>query len=224
MTLTTLPKKIKHVNYTMSKAIQIKVPKPCHENWHNMTPKEQGRFCGSCEKVVVDFSKMSDQELLSHLSKAVGQPVCGRFANDQLNRNMAPIANKRRFSLTYVWNLLLATVLFFESCNDTTTGEPKVFEKPVIQKAEEEPDTGKVAIAVDTTTSGREKAACVVDTTLPLLSFDGKEEILSRDLKPSEDGWTTTGFSVIERSDGVPLTGADGLPVWLKQNCFDKKK
>jgi hypothetical protein len=208
----------------MSKAIQIKVPKPCHENWHNMTLKEQGRFCASCEKIVVDFSKMSDRELLNHLSKAVGQPVCGRFANDQLNRNMAPVANKRRFSLMYVWNLLLATALFFESCNDSTTGEPKVLEKPVVQKAEEEPDTGKAAIAVDTATCSKEKAAFVVDATKLLLQFEGEGKILSRDLKLSEDGWTTMGFSVMESSDGVPVTGVDGLPVWLKQNCFDKEK
>jgi hypothetical protein len=45
----------------MSRSVQINIPKPCHENWHSMTPKEQGRFCGSCDKIVVDFSKMSDR-------------------------------------------------------------------------------------------------------------------------------------------------------------------
>lgn len=135
----------------MSKAINIKVPKPCHENWHNMTPKEQGRFCGSCQKVVVDFTVMSDKEMLDHISKAAGQSVCGRFANDQLNRKVEAPANKRKFSLAYVWNLLLATVLFFESCNDTTTGKV-VCEKPAVQKGEiEEHTVGMVLTAEDTT-------------------------------------------------------------------------
>jgi hypothetical protein len=31
----------------MSKSVQIHIPQPCHENWQHMTPKEQGRFCGS---------------------------------------------------------------------------------------------------------------------------------------------------------------------------------
>lgn len=136
----------------MSKAIQIKVPKPCHENWHAMTPKEQGRFCGSCEKIVVDFSKMSDKEMLNYFTKAAGQSTCGRFANDQLNRTVEETINKpRRFSLAYVWNLLLASVLFFESCNDATTGVV-VCEKPAVQQgAGEEPTLGKVVIADDTT-------------------------------------------------------------------------
>lgn len=212
----------------MSKAIQIKVPKPCHENWHSMTPKEQGRFCASCEKVVVDFSKMSDKELLHHLSKTAGQPVCGRFANDQLNREIKPPTINRRFSPAYVWNLLLATALFFESCDDTTTGELNVLEKPAV-------DTGKAANAVDTATSlqlpeekeeerSKEKDATVFDSIALLPLPEGKEEMLSRDLKLSEDGWTTMGFSVMEKSDGEPVKGADGLPVWLKLNCFDKNK
>lgn len=133
----------------MSKAIYIQIPKPCHENWHNMTSKEQGRYCGSCEKVVVDFTVMSDKEMLDHISKAAGQSVCGRFANDQLNRKVEAPANKRRFSLAYVWNLLLASVLFFESCNDTTTTTGVVLcEKPVVQKGEVE-DTAKVEVGVN---------------------------------------------------------------------------
>lgn len=135
----------------MSKSVNINVPKPCHENWHNMTSKEQGRFCGSCQKVVVDFTVMSDKELLDHISKAAGQSVCGRFANDQLNRKIDAPANKRRFSLAYVWNLLLASVLFFESCNDATTTTGVVLcEKPVVKPGEaEEPAVGKSAVNVD---------------------------------------------------------------------------
>lgn len=134
----------------MSKALYIKVPKPCHENWHSMTPKEQGRFCGFCEKIVVDFSKMSDKEMLDYFTKTAGQSTCGRFANDQLNRRVEETVTKpRRFSMAYFWNLLLASVLFFESCNEATTGEV-VCEKPAVQRATTEEPLMGIVVAEDT--------------------------------------------------------------------------
>ena len=51
----------------MPKSLQLNIAEPCHENWQNMTTQEQGRFCGSCRKSVVDFTMMSDQEVLNYL-------------------------------------------------------------------------------------------------------------------------------------------------------------
>lgn len=72
---------------TMSKPknLRITVPKPCHEDWHQMTPQQRGRFCSSCSKVVMDFSRMSDQQLIEFFQKDGGK-TCGRFTNEQLNR------------------------------------------------------------------------------------------------------------------------------------------
>jgi hypothetical protein len=47
----------------MSKKLQLQVPVPCHEDWDKMTDAEKGRFCSSCQKTVIDFSKMSDREI-----------------------------------------------------------------------------------------------------------------------------------------------------------------
>jgi hypothetical protein len=113
----------------MSKTIQLHIPEPCHENWHNMTPQEQGRFCGSCQKTVVDFSAMSDKEILDYFSNA-SQHTCGRFSNEQLNRDINVAENKRRFSWAYIWNVLLATFLVTESY---AQGQPAVKGKPVIK-------------------------------------------------------------------------------------------
>lgn len=60
----------------------ISIPQPCHEKWNEMTPATEGRFCGSCAKTVIDFTKMSDEHIISYLSKSVN--VCGRFYQDQL--------------------------------------------------------------------------------------------------------------------------------------------
>ncbi|MBE7171097.1 MAG: carboxypeptidase-like regulatory domain-containing protein [Williamsia sp.] len=71
----------------MSKEIYLHVKEPCHENWNAMSPVQQGRFCQSCAKQVVDFSRMSDSQILDVLSKAAGN-TCGRFMHDQLERPM----------------------------------------------------------------------------------------------------------------------------------------
>ena len=46
--------------------MQNTIPSPCTESWDCMTSTKEGRFCQSCEKTVVDFTRMSDAELLAH--------------------------------------------------------------------------------------------------------------------------------------------------------------
>lgn len=68
--------------------IQISIPNPCTEDWSKMTPAEQGRFCSSCQKCVVDFTGFSDKQLYEYLQAHKTQQVCGRFYDTQLNRTI----------------------------------------------------------------------------------------------------------------------------------------
>jgi hypothetical protein len=61
----------------------ISIPKPCHQSWQQMTPVNAGRHCQSCCKTVTDFTKMSNQQIIEHLS--LTRNVCGRFNEQQLN-------------------------------------------------------------------------------------------------------------------------------------------
>lgn len=70
----------------MKHPIQIFIPQPCSEDWNNMTPQEQGRFCDSYQKCVVDFTNFSDAELYQYLLANKGKKACGRFRPSQLNR------------------------------------------------------------------------------------------------------------------------------------------
>ena len=65
----------------------ITIPKPCHEKWDLMTPTEKGKFCGSCQKEVMDFTNISNFQLASILDK--GGNVCGRFRENQLNKQIS---------------------------------------------------------------------------------------------------------------------------------------
>lgn len=63
----------------------LKIEEPCQESWAGMLPTNSGRFCASCAKNVVDFSKLSDDQVLAILNKS-SENSCGRFAKGQLNR------------------------------------------------------------------------------------------------------------------------------------------
>ncbi len=90
----------------MAKKLQLSVPKPCHENWDAMTATEKGKFCGSCNKQVIDFSTMSDRELAQFFKKPSTGSVCGRFMNDQLDRQIE-IPKKRIPWLKYFFQVAL---------------------------------------------------------------------------------------------------------------------
>ncbi|HVX50195.1 MAG TPA: carboxypeptidase-like regulatory domain-containing protein [Chitinophagaceae bacterium] len=79
----------------MRNQLYVTIPTPCHENWQNMTPADKGRFCQSCAKQVVDFTMMTDNEVLNYFKKATG-PTCGRFMNDQLQRPLQPVKQDKK--------------------------------------------------------------------------------------------------------------------------------
>ena len=61
----------------------IKIPNLCNEDWNNMTPNDNGRFCDTCKLTVVDFTKMSDDQIKNYLLN--NGYVCGRFDCTQVD-------------------------------------------------------------------------------------------------------------------------------------------
>lgn len=109
----------------MSKHIELTVPEPCYENWEKMNPTEKGRFCNSCQKQVIDFTGMKDDKVAAFFRKTT-TPVCGRFRNDQLQRELM-IPQKRVPWVRYFLQAALPAVLV--SSRGYTQGEP--VKKPV---------------------------------------------------------------------------------------------
>jgi len=107
----------------MAKKLQLQVPTPCHENWENMTATEKGRFCASCQKQVIDFSNKSDREVAMFFKKPSTGSVCGRFMEDQLNRDIE-IPKKRIPWVKYFFQFLIPA--FFISYRAAAQGKVKV--------------------------------------------------------------------------------------------------
>jgi TonB family protein len=55
----------------------------CPQNWGDMTICGNGRFCGICQKTVVDFTDKSQAEYDAIVQKHDGQ-LCGRFTKKQM--------------------------------------------------------------------------------------------------------------------------------------------
>lgn len=69
------------------KKYTISIAEPCSVPLQDMTPVEGGRYCSNCQRQVVDFTGMTDQQFIAYFEK-YGKG-CGTFRPSQLNRAMA---------------------------------------------------------------------------------------------------------------------------------------
>jgi hypothetical protein len=69
-----------------NKNIIVRIPEPCTEDWNKMTPDKNGKFCGSCQKSVFDFTNKTDDEIKEILFKYKDQKLCGHFKKSQIDR------------------------------------------------------------------------------------------------------------------------------------------
>ena len=110
----------------MKQKIQITIPEPCHEGWQNMTPVEKGRFCASCQKTVLDFTYLSDNEIINLVNK--NDDLCGRISTSQLNRNL--IETKR--TSNYFGYLATSVLAFLGLGTSTIVAQ----ERPVTEQTD----------------------------------------------------------------------------------------
>lgn len=119
----------------MENQLKISIPSPCHENLSLMDKTENGKFCLSCQKEVIDFTKMSDAEIVLYFDKKKSgeTKVCGTFRADQVLEKEKTIeipiqtyfyakTNHQKF----LWMLFACMGMFFVSCDSKTKGEVQI--------------------------------------------------------------------------------------------------
>jgi len=91
----------------MDRKFKITIPEPCQENWDKMTPKENGRFCMSCSKTVVDFTPMLPNEIQHFFIQNQKDRICGRFKNSQLETITIQIPSRVLYTQTKYHKMFL---------------------------------------------------------------------------------------------------------------------
>ena len=133
----------------MPKNIRLRIDNPCPQQWGRMTPENEGRFCTSCSKIVVDFTAMDDRDILSWLANRNEQRTCGRFRPDQLNRGL-DVPREKRLSRWQYWAYLLAGLLFTSNISAQTTPVKAATEQQVSPGSHTPILTGDTTIVADT--------------------------------------------------------------------------
>lgn len=85
-----------------------------------MSPVDGGRHCGSCDKVIADYSKMTDQEIIRHINTSGSG--CAHFRADQVSDGTTYGGWKFHHKWKVAVAMLLIGSVFLVSCRRRTTG------------------------------------------------------------------------------------------------------
>lgn len=127
--------------------LRLRIDNPCHESWTGMHANNDGRFCNACQKTVVDFTQMSDAQLVEWFARKTEEKTCGRMNDDQLNRVLAAPPQSRKLPWPQLWRLLLTGWLISsEACSSPTMGEP-IIDAPAMTPLNPKPIIGDTIMA-----------------------------------------------------------------------------
>jgi hypothetical protein len=104
----------------------LEIPKPCQQEWSKMTPDANGRFCAHCQQRVVDFTRMTDGQILAYLKEGAASSSCGRLRQSQLDRMLTEeVLSSRQARIRWGWAAFVAgTLSLFRAEAQPVTGSP----------------------------------------------------------------------------------------------------
>ncbi len=106
----------------MKNPFNLSIKSPCQENFQKFTPTAKGGFCGSCEKEVIDFTKMTSDEIIAFFKAKETQNVCGRFNNNQL-KTYSPTPKRKKLSFLSAIGLACLSLFSFGTAQAQSTSK-----------------------------------------------------------------------------------------------------
>ncbi|WHT40444.1 carboxypeptidase-like regulatory domain-containing protein [Myroides sp. mNGS23_01] len=128
----------------------IDIPKPCSEDWNQMTPLEKGRYCAVCEKQVLDFSGYTKGDLIKEVSSK-GE-ICGRmptrFLHPTGDEAIKPLGLKFNGIVAAAVNLLVLTTTASVQGQEKVKVELQVKERKSVSETQQQQQQQKKALGV----------------------------------------------------------------------------
>ena len=94
----------------MATTFKISINKPCLKKFESFNSTTNGGFCNSCQKEVIDFTQMSDNEIIAYFKESKGNN-CGYFSSNQLKSyTETPMLSKKQESKNW-FGILYLTLL-----------------------------------------------------------------------------------------------------------------
>src|ERR1041385_8292720 len=152
---------------------KISMESPCSQNLSGMQKHELGLFCTHCDKHVIDFSRMSDEEIVRIVQKTSGK-FCGRFSARQLNRALT--GNQEKATSPRLKKIMAALFALGLLESAEINAEPAVGEKTALvapgKNESSEVPVSLNAIGGDTTANILRGLLLDINTTYPVTYAD----------------------------------------------------
>lgn len=221
----------------METKFKITIPKPCHEDWNAMLPKDNiGKFCIVCNKDVIDFTYWNSTDIQDYIDKNKGQNIFGKFKNEQLDSINIQIPEQALYSQINFHKIFLlalfismGTTLF--SCQNKYGEKQKINTIEVVKDTVKNQTNGSVVLpskdSSDSTDAQQIKIKQVKFTKQETIKWDEiishKDEKIENELNTIfEDNTVYGGLGI----DVYPeyIGGIQKFKTYIKENFVISKK
>lgn len=199
-------------------SLHISIPVPCHEDWSKMTPTQCGAFCNACQKEVVDFSQMSEAEIVERLSKANGN-VCGRIAANKLNRDLVKYEADHAWYSWKKWVIAAGVLLGVNNAKAEIITAEDTTAKFTMKSTLLWPDAGEKNVSDSVS-----RKPFVADTIAPTNSSDSTADFTVNTDEPAEEMIILGLMVEPHRTPKQKIAFAFRRFGWMIDNAFRKPK
>ncbi|UTN05829.1 energy transducer TonB [Flavobacterium bizetiae] len=214
----------------MEQKFKLTIPKPCNENWDEMIPQDNGRFCLNCSKTVIDFSSLLPEEIQHFFIQNQNKRICGRFKNSQLETITIQIPSRVLYAQTSYHKMFLlalfvamGTTLF--SCQNKDGNKHKIDKIEVIQDTGNRRDSTKLPAAKDSLLQ-KSQPSKITSTNFAAVSYVTKGEVIAVDHSSVSDPVDYDGIfnSASLDTSPVPEKGIENFYSFINDNYVNPNK
>lgn len=184
----------------------------CDQPWEQMPEQDGGRLCETCERVLIDFTHLSEEAILSQ-HRASNYKLCGRYTHsqvDRLHRHLALVESQKKRPWLVSLAMGLSTLVPLGVVGQEDVTDTKVLDKVEIQDAKS-PKGPIIEMVMGYATpeealQDTHKVKVPIKLSVPLPGMPGelKYPLLDSKALPLPESFDITG-TVVEANSGEAL-------------------